>query len=1225
MKMNQLVKQVSRFVVLIMILSLVSPFANLTKASTTVTETFDNLDLSGTSYVDGSFKGVNDINWSYTGGRISNNEASFNIEGNGIMFRDAGKGLTSSSIEGGISSLTVDTKAAFTTTNPRLLEVYVNDELIGTTGNVQAGAGPSTFTFDQLDVTGDFTLKFVKTGSNSQIVVDNIQWTANNSDPAKVSKVTSNIPSGQVAEGQRVSFSTATPDAKIYYSLNDGEDKLYEEPIELTEDATFEVYATADELENSDVSTFTYNVVQSSSIKEVREQETGSTVLTSGVVTAMFSQGGANNIYMQDEEAGIVVRSTAAAEPGDRLQITGVLEDYNGLAQISAAPANVTATGKEAVPAAQAVPSSGLSEAQEGMLVKGSTIKIESFASGNYTGTDENGNSLIIRPADPAITFDTGSTYESVTGVVGEYNGTYQLVPRDSSDVVFDSNQVSAVTATPGGGFVASGDSIKLETSTEGAKIYYTTDGSEPTAASEQYTDGVTLTKDTTIKAIAVKDGMTTSKTASFSFIIQKDEIMIHDIQGADHYSPYEGLAVSDVQGVVTYVVNRNSFYMQSLEPDEDPHTSEGILVYRSGHGMVKGNHVKASGTIMEFFVEGYADRAQNDLPVTQINASGVTKVSDAVDLPEPVIFGGTDGVKVPTKIIDNDGLTAFEPEEDGIDFYESIEGMMVEVVEGTVSGPQNYGEVAIIANRGDEAYTQAGGALLKPDDFNPERVTLDVDDENLVVKTGDIIASPAAGVMSYGFGKYKVLAGSGTVPTFEDGGLEPGATAIERDEEQLHVASYNVENFSANPSSTSDEKVTRIAQSFINDLKSPDIIGLTEVQDGNGPTDDGTVSGEASYQRLIDEIVRLGGPAYSYTEVIPEDKKDGGQPGGNIRNGFLYNAERVELTEGTQGTANEAIDYVDGELTLNPGRIDPAGFIDTRKPVVAEFSFNGEKVMVIANHFNSKGGDQPLFGRNQPPVLGSEAQRIELAKIVNGFVQDVKAQTPDANIVVLGDLNDFEFSAPLQMLEGEELTNLIAQVEKENRYTYNYEGNAQVLDHILVSNNLAERSVIDIVHINADFMEAHGRASDHDPLLAQISLAASEEEPDQKIIDLSQYNDKKLVILEHDVHIKANHKVKPEKLLIRGTNVTFSGNGMKDIEVLLHPVRAGGEYNFSGDNVKKVEVKHKNVSVVKGAENIQKIEVTGSAKKADILFLDSDGNEIDPFTKKPLKGKKAS
>ena len=77
------------------------------------------------------------------------------------------------------------------------------------------------------------------------------------------------------------------------------------------------------------------------------------------------------------------------------------------------------------------------------------------------------------------------------------------------------------------------------------------------------------------------------------------------------------------------------------------------------------------------------------------------------------------------------------------------------------------------------------------------------------------------------------------------------------------------------------------------------------------------------------------------------------------------------------------------GKLTLNPGRIDPnnAAFKSSRKPFAAQFDFQGENVIVIANHWNSKTGDTPLFGSIQPPVYGSEVQRKQIANVVYDFV----------------------------------------------------------------------------------------------------------------------------------------------------------------------------------------------------------------------------------------------
>jgi hypothetical protein len=76
-----------------------------------------------------------------------------------------------------------------------------------------------------------------------------------------------------------------------------------------------------------------------------------------------------------------------------------------------------------------------------------------------------------------------------------------------------------------------------------------------------------------------------------------------------------------------------------------------------------------------------------------------------------------------------------------------------------------------------------------------------------------------------------------------------------------------------------------------------------------------------------------------------------------------------------------------------------------------------GHALFVVANHWNSKGGDEPLDGRHQPPTLSSESQRVAQAQIVHDFVGSILDRDPSARVVVLGDLNDFPFSKPLQTL----------------------------------------------------------------------------------------------------------------------------------------------------------------------------------------------------------------
>jgi uncharacterized protein len=156
---------------------------------------------------------------------------------------------------------------------------------------------------------------------------------------------------------------------------------------------------------------------------------------------------------------------------------------------------------------------------------------------------------------------------------------------------------------------------------------------------------------------------------------------------------------------------------------------------------------------------------------------------------------------------------------------------------------------------------------------------------------------------------------------------------------------------------------------------------------------------------------------------------------------------------------------------------------------LVGQFIFNGQQVTVVGNHFNSKGGDQPLFGPNQPPALNSEVQRNQQASIVSNFVQGILATNTNANVIVAGDLNDFEFSQPLSILESGGLNTLIETLPENERYTYNFQGNAQTLDHILVSDNLFSLlDGFDVVHINSEFAD---QVSDHDPVVAQFNIEA--------------------------------------------------------------------------------------------------------------------------------------
>lgn len=917
--------------------------------------------------------------------------------------------------------------------------------------------------------------------------------------------------------------------------------------------------------------------VEKESISAIRQKAEGSSVWTSGTVTAVLG----NTVYIQDEVAGIVLYGSGmGVAVGDKVEAKGKIDDYNSLLQIAVQAGGVTVTGKGDVPSPRTITAAGFNEEAEGTLVKIEQVSVSTFSGGNYTAEDGEGNTFQIRPQEAAL-LTAETNYNAVTGVLGSYNNTYQLIPRGAEDMEADSSTVQPVTANPPAGVVETGTAVTLASPTEGAEIRYTTDGSEPGKDSALYTSPITIDANKTIKARAFKQGLNDSVGTEFTYVIQKGVIRIHDIQGAGHTSPYNNLSVENVEGVVTHIVDSSNFYMQSVEADDNKQTSEGILVYKKSHGLAKGDLVAVNGTVKEWVLEGYAEKLQTDLPVTEINASVVAKKESGHELPKPVIVN-EDRI-MPKNVIDNDQFSTFDPEQDGIDFFESIEGMIIEIKKPKIIAPQQYGEVVVIPEN-VETNTFAGALRIAADDYNPERIHLDLNNEKFVAKTGDTFAGNVTGVVSYGYSNFKILVDE--IPELIDGGLKSEETTLAGTKEGLTIASYNLENFST---ASGKDKTNRLAAGIVNGMKSPDIVGVTEVQDNDGPTDSGTTDASESAAALIAAIKALGGPSYVYTDVAPADKMDGGQPGGNIRVGFLYNPERVSLAEGKAGTAAEAVAYKDGQLTVNPGRIDPQNeaFKSSRKPVVAQFVFNGKKVIVVANHFNSKGGDEPLFGKKQPPALSSEVQRKQIAAIVNGFVKDVKTEDPNANVVLVGDFNDFEFTDALTILKGSELTNMVEKVPADERFTYSYQGNAQVLDHILVTNNMAASTEVDIVHTNSQFMEEHGRASDHDPVVIRTTL--TDEQGEENIRYIKKLKAKKITIGKPNVHVHVDAQSVFDEGIVVKHSAVLQGEGLANNIIIVSTSQKDQVIDLRGEEVKEVHIDTKQKVTFLGDENVKK------------------------------------
>lgn len=594
------------------------------------------------------------------------------------------------------------------------------------------------------------------------------------------------------------------------------------------------------------------------------------------------------------------------------------------------------------------------------------------------------------------------------------------------------------------------------------------------------------------------------------------EDVTIMEIQGTGHISPLVGQNVTTT-GVVTAVAF-DGYYVQDPAGDGDDATSDGMFVFNGNSPKPNvGDLVQLTDTVIEFIPGG---AATGNLSTTEMSFPTITGLSSGNLLPAPVVIGSSGRIPPAVDVISDDELPVnlqmsadlFDPANDGLDFYESLEGMLVTVEDPVaVSATRTFtplsSELFVLPNNGAniapaDARTARGGINLQPDpdnrgDQNPERVQIQFDGTLFpfsvpAIGVGDRLGD-VTGVVGYSFGNFEVnaLAEFAIMPSE----LGRETTSLTGTEERVTVASYNVLNLS--PDSSDDNQRVTLAFQIVNNLQSPDVIALQEIQDNSGETDDGTVDATETLQALIDAIRAEGGPQYAFFDVAPADGISGGAPGSNIRNAFLYNPKRVKLID---------FQALTSDVLVNVGVSNPNAFEGTRDPLAATFEFDDEEFTAINNHLTSRFGSTPIFGGPQPFVQAGEAEREAQMQALNDYVDFLleKYDDDDDRIIVLGDLNTFEFTNDLsEILPGtgadRVLTNLIDFLTDDNVYTFNFEGNSQVLDHVLVSDTLLPGAESDIVHVNVDFPHVDDTVgSDHEPIVLELDLSDEDDEGEE-------------------------------------------------------------------------------------------------------------------------------
>lgn len=568
-------------------------------------------------------------------------------------------------------------------------------------------------------------------------------------------------------------------------------------------------------------------------------------------------------------------------------------------------------------------------------------------------------------------------------------------------------------------------------------------------------------------------------------------------IQGAGHRSPLENRWAVDVEGVVTAVdagARPPALFVESTEADDDPATSEGLRVeWADAKSYQPGDRVRLNGRIVERLP------GARQLTVTTLAATAVEATARGVELPPAPIVGRE--LRVPPTI-DDDGLADFEPSRDAIDFWESLEGMRVVADGRLVTGPASgYGELVLaLDDAAGDATSRAGGYLLTPAGPRQDRVIVSgrLSGGLPPLAVGSRLSRPPEGVVDYGFSNYKLLA---TRPV-EAASVSTACdvrTSIWPEPGTLRVASLNVENLSV---ADGGDRFERLGEAIVTRLGAPDVVALQEVQDDSGKTGgDQVVSARGTLDRLTAAVAAAGGPRYQWTQIDPELDREGGIPGGNIRVALLFDPARVALpARGAAGPLDAVrAERRGGRLAFepNPARVAPASEAFTltsgegvRRSLAVELTVDGAPWFFAVNHWSSKYEDGRAYGAVQPPPQPTGAKRQAQAEVVRAFALELLASDPEVRLVVLGDFNDLPWSAPIRTLSEAPLVNLTERVPAASRYSYNFEGSAQLIDHVVVTPAAARGARAEIVHLNSDCPDAR-RTSDHDAVVVGLVTTA--------------------------------------------------------------------------------------------------------------------------------------
>jgi predicted extracellular nuclease len=334
------------------------------------------------------------------------------------------------------------------------------------------------------------------------------------------------------------------------------------------------------------------------------------------------------------------------------------------------------------------------------------------------------------------------------------------------------------------------------------------------------------------------------------------------------------------------------------------------------------------------------------------------------------------------------------------------------------------------------------------------------------------------SGPLIYNFDQFKIVQQDTAALTVTESPLAtipdpPTITA-----EQFTIATFNLENHFDTVDDTGDEaepkptaeqlahKQSKLANAISTVLGCPTFIGIQEVEKAT----------------LLLELATAVAPACGFTYAVSHLESADVR---GIDVALLSDPRRVTIVD---------VQLRQTCTTINTGIVDnhidcPAGQqpLFSRPPLQVTTAVDNQPHTFLVNHFKSK----------REGETETAPRRLAQAQHILALVNELQAADAQAKIIVLGDFNDYELSAPMQMLTDGGLFNTLSQVPASERYSFVFGGVAQLIDGLFVSPALRDNvTAVQIFHINADYPDILAedanvpyQATDHDLPLLVLAL----------------------------------------------------------------------------------------------------------------------------------------